>query len=50
LDEAKAIVAELRKAVPNASIKLFRELHATRDQEVLERELAALRKADMPEA
>jgi adenylate cyclase len=49
MDEAKAALAELLKALPNASIKLFREIRAVRDQEVLEREIAALRKAGVPE-
>jgi adenylate cyclase len=50
MEEARAAVAELQKALPNVSIKMIRELRAVRDQEVLERELSALRKAGVPEA
>jgi TolB-like protein len=49
MEEAKAATAELLKALPNASLKLIREIRAVRDQEVLEREIAALRKAGVPE-
>lgn len=37
------------EAVPAASLAMLRELHYTRAPGVLERELAALRKAGLPE-
>lgn len=49
LDEARRTVAKIIGAVPTASLAMFRELHFTRAPSVLDRELAALREAGLPE-
>ncbi len=49
LDEASRTVEKIRAAVPSASLAMFRELHFTHAPGVLDRELAALRKAGLPE-
>jgi class 3 adenylate cyclase/TolB-like protein len=49
IDEAFRTVEKILEAVPTASLAMFRELHYTRTPGVLERELAALRKAGLPE-
>jgi TolB-like protein/class 3 adenylate cyclase/tetratricopeptide (TPR) repeat protein len=49
MDEARDTVKQLLAAVPDASLAMMRDLHFNRDQEVMEREIAALRKAGLPE-
>jgi len=49
LDEAKRTVEKIRSAVPAASLAMFRALHFTRTPGVLERELATLAKAGLPD-
>ncbi len=49
MDEASKTVKRILEAVPSASLAMFRELHYTRAPGVLDRELAALRKAGLPE-
>jgi TolB-like protein/class 3 adenylate cyclase len=49
IDEASKTVKRILEAVPSASLAMFRELHYTRAPGVLDRELAALRKAGLPE-
>jgi hypothetical protein len=49
MEEASATVKKILEAVPSASLAMFRELHFTRYPGALDRELAALRKAGLPE-
>jgi hypothetical protein len=50
ITEAQDTVKQILAAIPDASLGMMRDLHFGRDQEVLEREIAALRKAGLPES
>jgi TolB-like protein/class 3 adenylate cyclase len=50
IKEAQDVVKQILAAIPDASLTMMRDLHFDRDQEVLEREIAALRKAGLPES
>jgi len=50
IEEARDVVKQILTAIPDASLAMMRDLHSNRDQEVLEREITALRKAGLAES